>query len=142
MKPVKQTKFERENANCYAACLASIFEAGIEDVPQPAPDELADSQGWARYEARVQAEFLRPRGFFAISAPHRVGGHRPPGYSILTAQSPRNKGALHSVVALDGEIVFDPFLGDVKKLGRWHDWTVFMALDPAGVSAKEAHQSQ
>jgi hypothetical protein len=123
MIPVMQTLTRVPEANCFAACVASILEVSIEAVPN------FDGDDWyQRWNA-----WLRPRGLALLTWPASEGGWRPEGYSILGAESPRGDWA-HAVVCLDGEIVHDPHPVGMGKVGKWRDWTVFMALDPAKIA--------
>ena len=134
MKPVEQTRFNAHDGNCHSACIASILEVPLEAMPQPTVNEMTDCEGWALYQERLRRDFLHPRGLheftFGVCAADTGEVVRPPGYSILGALSPRT-GGLHSVVALDGEIVWDPHPQREMGVGEWHDWTVFVVLDPA-----------
>lgn len=39
MKPVDQTIVDRPDDDCFAVCLASVFEINIGDLPQPGKDD-------------------------------------------------------------------------------------------------------
>lgn len=133
MKPVEQTRFNAHDGNCHAACIASILEVPLDAVPQPTVAELADFEGWEGYLVRLRRDLLHPRNLHDIVIGVRDGlGNmvRPPGYSILCAVSPRT-GGFHAVVALNGEIVFDPHPQREMGVGEWSDWTIFTVLDPS-----------
>ena len=139
MIPVEQTRFNAHDGNCHPACIASVLEVPLEEVPQPTIDELADFEGWDRYRERLRRDFLHPRNLsdLALGVHDGLGGpFRPPGYAILCAVSPRT-GGFHSVVALDGEIVWDPHPEREMGVGQWNDWTVFTVLDPSKPVGKE-----
>jgi hypothetical protein len=137
--PVEQTRFNAEDGNCHPACIASILEVPLDAVPQPTVEEMASYEGWGQYCERLRRNFLHPRNLHDIAFPiHSVEGDlvKPPGYAILCAKSPRTSG-YHSVVAFNGEIVWDPHPQREMGVGEWSDWTVFMAIDPAKVAGKE-----
>ena len=50
MKPVYQTIFGKTNGNCFAACIASILEMDLEDVPHfcrgDNPEWMFDLNEW------------------------------------------------------------------------------------------------
>jgi hypothetical protein len=96
------------SADCLTACLASIFELGIDEVPVRAVDGwLEEAQRWvlARWGLHLET--------FAASQPgDRLSRQtwRPGGYTMLitTTDSPALGGLPHAVVALDGMIVHNP----------------------------------
>lgn len=123
MKPVTQTIFNadhtngEETGNCFASCIASIFELSLEEVPnfswigrQKHPESesepLPGSSDWWYY----LRDWLAPRGlmFLELTAD---GSHkdilRALGYHVLTGKSPRGD-FYHSVVGRGGKIVHDP----------------------------------
>lgn len=135
MIPVHQTRFGAEG-NCYAACIASIFEVPLADVPQCRSDELLSVEAWEDYHERLERDFFKPRGLYQTRGAAYTGDgvlYRPPGYSILCIETPGVVGA-HAVVCLNAEIVFDPSpdsrpyeISTVQP----SDWTTFGVLDPA-----------
>jgi hypothetical protein len=129
MKPVEQTRLSGTDGNCFAACLASLFEVALDEVPQATPQELDkhNDDGWLQYTERLNQEFLLPRGFYIVT--FKYDGWKPRGYALLAAQSPRHDG-LHSVVCLDGEIVYDPHPRRDMGVGEWKEWDVLMVADP------------
>jgi hypothetical protein len=46
VKPVDQTEFERGQGNCLSACLASILEIGVDEVPNFCRAEEVAGPGW------------------------------------------------------------------------------------------------
>lgn len=108
MTPVIQTKLhDPENGirgNCFRACLASILEIPIDDIPC-----FEDMMSVEEPEIWVTAfaNWLTPLKMDAYEV--EVGkGETPRGYTIATGPSPRYPDVLHSVVALDGKPFFDP----------------------------------
>jgi hypothetical protein len=104
MKPVMQTRYGWPHGNCYAACVASLMELPIEDMPVIPADgnfnELWDA-------------WLAERGFARICFRH-APDLIVKGYQILCGKSPRDvrneKGERvdHATVGLDGKFVHDP----------------------------------
>ncbi len=123
MKPIHQTKFGVEEGNCFQACIASILEIPIEDVP--------GRQGTTEDEDRAIRDWLREQyGMgFACTSVARDWDWVPPGYSILVGASPRGYWH-HTVVCLDGEMVHDPHPDGTFVTSR-AEWYVFTVLDPA-----------
>ena len=107
MRPVDQTTFGFPGGNCFSACVASILELPIEDVPYFMGDGTAEGTGgqwWDRFLA-----WLAPRGYVAVY--HPEGSAAPEGLHILSGHSPRrpeDRGAMHAVVARGTEILHDP----------------------------------
>lgn len=95
-----------EPGDCYAACVASILELGLADVPHfmdTGPDHGRNNRLWwfalvgfaSMYGMFVQSLSLSPGEVIALR-----------GYSILAGPGPR--GHRHVVVGWDGEQVHDP----------------------------------
>jgi hypothetical protein len=129
MTPVEQTILAPPLGNCYAACIASVLECSLDEVPQPREDKGGTPEGWEQYLTRLHEEFLYPRNLRTVFL-DATTGYVPAGYSILGAVSSRGDW-LHAVVAFDGEIVYDPH--PLREMGvrEWKDWTIFQVLDPS-----------
>lgn len=134
MVPVQQSKTGHRRGDCFAACLASIFEVKIEDVPE-FTEEL-----W-----HVQlTEWLSGRGM-SFAYIHAERGVTPPkGYSIASTEFEMTDGkrGTHCVVALDGRVAWDPFPGKSAALlassySFISHWLVFTALDAAKLVKKQ-----
>lgn len=102
MKPVFQTQTGKAG-NCFSACLASIFEVDIAEVPNFFEVSDDDEGWWA-----VVRDWLRPRGFgvmfLQLNDPEHLKGFT--GYFIVAGLSTR--GIYHAVVYKDGVLVHDP----------------------------------
>jgi hypothetical protein len=115
MKPVIQTKFNSEG-NCFAACIASLFECDINEVPF-----LGKEESWEDYELRLN-DFLRKcyqvfmyveeydldryKHFFEVDLNdtyYIVGGDAERGY-------------YHAVVYKNGQLAHDPHPSGVGLL--------------------------
>ena len=97
MVPVTQTIFGAPNGNCYAACLASILELPIKDVPN------------ANGNIDSVNRFLATRGLGVVRIPYSESAWktiRRGAWCILFGVSPRE--LLHAVVGKDGVMVHDP----------------------------------
>lgn len=128
MIAVDQTTFGFPGGNCFSACLASILELPIDDVPYFMGDSLEDDGGawFKRFE-----EWLAPRNLYPVC--FRVGdGWRPEGLHILSGKSPRalaSPKALHSVVARGRDVVHDPHPSRAGVLSH-DDVVLLVPLDP------------
>lgn len=121
MTPVVQTETELGRGNCLAACVASLLNLNISDVPN---FRLFDDQ-WGKLQ-----EWLGARGMVAIRFPASTEiVMMPPTHCILTGNSPRNP-VLHAVIGKwiygDLEIVHDPH-PDGTGLDGSPKWITFFA---------------
>jgi len=127
MKPVQQTVTEPGKGNCLAACVASLLELPIEDIP-----DLDGRNNWVGLQS-----FLLTHGLQALwfSLQHGMSGRHPKeALCILIGGSPRSTSLNHAVVARDKygdfENVWDP-----HPEGGWLDGepkyaVYFVAADP------------
>jgi hypothetical protein len=128
VKPVDQT-VRGKYGNCFAACMASIFELSIEDVPQPDPNNRASF--WSTWR-----KWLAERNLYAAhiycTDEHPLTGVR--GYYIAGIEwDDREDG--HAVVGKDWAIVHDPcpekrITSENLQGGRIEYLTVFTVIDP------------
>lgn len=116
MKPVDQTTFGQGTGNCFSACVASVLELAIADVPyfMGAGDEwFSEFVAWCA-KRQIDVDF-------STAFPAPAGAH-----VIVGGTSPRTGGG-HACVALDGAIVHDPHPDRTGLVGDWWDW---IALTP------------
>lgn len=119
MKEVEQVGSD----DCFAACVASIFELPLSDIPN-----FVGDRGPQWFSGLLA--WLEPRGYSALFVDFSEECHRPRGYSILSAWSVRGPFN-HAVVALNGKVVWDPSPLRHQGIGGWRYWTVITALDPS-----------
>jgi hypothetical protein len=102
MKPVQQTQVDKGNGNCWAACLASILELPIEEVPdfKQQKDFYGDTVRWLNEQnlTLVQVQLAGPHWPFFFNG--QV-------YTILSGHSPRGDW-MHSVVGDGLNPFYDP----------------------------------
>ena len=121
MKPVKQTILNGTRGNCLAACMASIYDLRLEDVPN-----FVLQKGPAWWDSTI--EFMETRGHWplVIDALTWTETKRVPfGYHIMTGPGPR--GFEHAVIGLNGEIAHDPHPSG-EGLLETHEYLLFVAL--------------
>ena len=97
MIPIIQTEFGEKDGNCLTACIASILEVSLDEVP-PTPDDLA----WLRMLA---AKLKAAHGVMPL-----LVDSLPPwwdGHVIGYGRSPRGTHN-HAVVMKNDEVVHDP----------------------------------
>lgn len=99
MNPVEQTELTSPDGNCFAACVASILELSLTDVPDyKGPGWLDRWQDW-----------LAPRNltFINFSA---EGDWRPRGYTLPAAESKRGPPWFAKTERSSGTLI---------RRGRW-----------------------
>ena len=118
MRRVLQTRTGAPNGNCTAACLASIFEVPLDEVPDPRwPDDILWSEGQEKTltrrghlarETRAQAfqDFLARYGVYSLNVKFDDLNGFLVGYTIGAVTNPR--GIPHAVVCYNGKIEWDP----------------------------------
>jgi len=128
MIPVKQTVTTVPGGNCFSACIASILEMDIEDVPYFMGDlEQIEDPEFDWFTGFLS--WLFGKGYWAIPLPLN-NAWRPDGLYILSGKSPRGDYD-HSVVASGTEltIVHDPHPDNTGILTH-DDVVVIVPLDP------------
>jgi hypothetical protein len=127
MVPIDQTITGPEDGNCFAACLASILELPIEQVPNIChlgEDWLTDCNKW-----------LRRFGFWMV--PMLIEGvnmqtqerepWKPEGWHIIAGDN--QNGDRHAVVGYNGRTMFDPN-PNRKGLKNITEYYVFVSRCP------------
>lgn len=125
MKEIYQTNFGYPGGNCFAACIASIFECEISDIPNFT--DLNDDN-WADEIAKR----LKPYNIATVAYDLQQLGFdwHPSGYYIGAVQSPRFD-CLHAVVCFDGKSVWDPHIEQNAYDLSVKYCDVFYPIDPS-----------
>lgn len=148
MIPVEQTIMGGDSTmpgvhgNCLQACVASIFELPLDEVPH----FVGEDDWWNAWRTWIEG-----RGFMLGNAFHtfedheqtKLNGHPSDGiYWIATVKSPRlvkenGEPGLHSIVMCGGEVAWDPHperhLGHLGFVGLGY---TFIAPDPSRLMLK------
>jgi hypothetical protein len=144
MIPIEQTTLGGDSTmpgvrgDCLRACVASVFELPIEDVPH----FVAEDDWWNAWRRWTEDRgFILGNAFhsFEDDDPTNLNGHPSEGiYWIATVKSPRlvkedGTPGLHVVVMRGGELAWDPHPGPKKgeHLGFVGHGYLFVAPDPA-----------
>jgi hypothetical protein len=101
VRPVIQT-YTGENGNCFAACLASILEIPLSDIPDFGGDDVFLDQ---------VAQFLEPMDLYYIQVPVYDGAIErmfEAGDTFHTIEGTSPRGGQHAVVGCNGVMVHDP----------------------------------
>lgn len=136
MRPVDQTVFTVPGGNCFSACVATLLELDLGEVPyfmgEEPPDRPSDWFGHF-------AAWLSRHGFYPLccALPDQGdGGWRPHGLHILSGLSPRAKELgetwQHSVVARATEIIHDPHPSRAGVLSH-DDVVILVPFDPGRI---------
>lgn len=113
--------YQTRHNNCVAACVASVFELELSQVPD------FDPMTWGE----ELVEWLLPKGlcFVNIAFAHE---YVPQGYSLGTtkAGSAFPPDYKHCVVCKDGKIVWCPKIGTVDGMEMSDEYLIFYPLNP------------
>jgi hypothetical protein len=109
MRPVDQTTFGHPGGNCFSACVASLLELRIGEVPY-FMDESGGRPKWFQQLDTWLAPFCLYALHFSVTPEHAELYDKqdlwPKGYFILNGRSPRGD---HAVIARgSGVAAFDP----------------------------------
>lgn len=131
MIKVQQTLFGK-GGNCFAACIASIFELPLGWVPNFCAETRMPWLDFANH-------WLAPLGLMIINLRILEEGEFewPRCYHIISGHTVRHPKLLHSVVGFAGKMVHDPH-PDGSGLTEVRDYDVFVCLDPAKSDAVSA----
>ena len=140
MIPVIQTKVGVPGGNCFAACLASLFELpSADDVPNFCYD-VPDGEDWMEPASRWCIEQFG-FGLFTMRSPEGAEWddaarymsqffERSGAYVIAGVHTARGRH-LHAVVMQAGKVIHDPYPGGSEVVGRPVDYTILFPVDVA-----------
>ncbi len=114
------------NGDCLRACIASILETSIENIPHFLRSGSAKD---CNNELNL---FLAKRGLFLLDVEYSGAkaildaniliGHAC--YHLIAGPSPRHKDLYHSVVGRNGDIIHDPHPSRDNLGGTHKDWVI------------------
>lgn len=126
MKPVDQTSLHDKETDtggdCWRACLASILEVPITDVP-----DFVNEHG-GRYVTETR-NWLEAFGLWLVEV--RYHGNFP-GYMIASGPSPRHRDVHHAVVWKGRTMAHDPH---PSRDGIWGDPQEYSMIVPLNAAA-------
>ncbi len=128
MIEIHQTIFGKPHGNCFQACVASVLEIPLDDVPHfcggANPEWFAQARDFvaARSELTLLLVQAGPEWLPTVAAMEC--------YSIVGGRSPRGD-FLHSVVYFGDHLVHDPHPSGDGIVGAPEDWIFFVAKNPA-----------
>ena len=134
MKPVNQTLFGdgtngSDYGNCFPACLASILEYPLQDIP----NFCEDKDNWFQHANMWLSEFGLSYFDCKMGVADLEHNSQHWGYHLICGQSARG-AILHNVVGKEGKIVHDPHPSKLGLIGEREDWSygLIIVRDPAG----------
>lgn len=142
MKPVDQTRMydpthQQPPGNCWAACIASILEVSLDEVPDEAyfwRPGMHPRKSWPAYYESVM-RWLAERNLTLVSVNvSNVLVDWTDCWEILSGPSPRDPKILHAVVGFAGKIAHDPHpsrAGLVEVEGQHWSREYFVTVDPS-----------
>ena len=122
MNKVYQTDETCETGNCLAACIASILEVPLEEVPSPEKN-ISAQEDWDEYFIKL-LKYLRKHGLGLISITENPGvaDHlKIKGYKIGIFSN-KNSNVRHAVVMLGNRVVHDPSSNPIKRKKKDLEW--------------------
>ncbi len=130
MKPVMQTKFGKPEGNCWAACIASMLEVGIDAVPafpveDGKPHWYDATKEWLHSEHGLDLLSLHVD---LTKADQRRYWRDSKCYWIAGGKSPRGDFQ-HATIFKGIELAHDPHPSGEGFLGDPTDATVFVPID-------------
>jgi hypothetical protein len=120
MRPVEQTCFDLKNGNCFAACIASILELPLEEVPNfcgegfDAPTWFVDFSKWAEERGLAVVSTSWPGTNLIINNSYAIlcgKSHRGNPHAIVGASrylGSRDNGNGTQSFEYDFEVAWDP----------------------------------
>lgn len=120
MKRVTQTTFGKPDGNCFEACLASVLELSLKDVPHFTNDDwFYQYNRWLQWNFSLQLSIVAPSILLTLN---------PNTYTIANGFNQRK--AFHSVVMQGEVLVHDPN-PDNGGLTQIESVLMFVAVNPA-----------
>jgi hypothetical protein len=136
MWEITQTRTGKDG-NCFAACISSIFEIPLEEIPEFGDASFLDDVD----------TFLEPRGLYYVQVPlddESLSVVFRKGHILSTIEGLSPRGGLHACVALNGKLIWDPHPqdGTGRGLVREDCYGLFGARPRLFMSARKVIQAQ
>lgn len=132
MKPVQQTIFGQKKGNCLPACIASILEIPIDDLPnfcaKKGTNWITDTaewlhlHGWSMFYFSLNPRRKRKDG--RVNADWHFNIPRDALY-IAGGKSPRGNWN-HACIYRDNELIHDPHPDGTGLVGNPIDYTILV----------------
>jgi len=117
MRPAYQENTSTTDGDCARACIASLCEVSLSDIPEM-DWVAADNDDWSAHWEPVEM-WLKTRGLRLVFWNQWGDGwdtsKYPIGYALASSRSPRWSHG-HAYVVHDGELVHDPWTGSTSAV--------------------------
>ena len=133
MKPVMQTDFTFENGNCGEACVASILEIKLSDIPPlHNPNDPKDGHTYCKNMRKFLFKFGLSYVDISMNEGHDPKDFFKDCWVLATGPSPRatEDWHKHGVVWRNGKVIHDPH-PDGTGLKEIEMYGLFVKLDPS-----------
>lgn len=110
---------EGQHGDCMRACLASLLDLPISDVPHFAQID-ADGQGYFWFGV---TEFCRKQGYSFVTVKGSFVWAEDAIFHVIAGPSPRMAGVHHAVIGRNGQVFFDPHPSRAGLAGDPSEWT-------------------
>jgi hypothetical protein len=110
-KPILQTKFNK-NGNCLPACISTLFEININDVPYFGEKEeswVVEFSRWLNEKSNKYAMLCKLGNMKDVSI-----FNNSMLITIINSNNPEVER--HAVISVKDRIIFDPMTGEVEKI--------------------------
>ena len=134
MKEVMQKVFDPRKGDCVRACLASVFELPVDEVPNFWEQTQDPTEFWGLINEWLMENFGVRKIFLRYS--EKTADCLEGVLCIASGTSPRHTPGGHAVVWRDG-LLHDPHPSGDGLLGDPEDFMIFIPLDPRQISRKE-----
>lgn len=111
-----KTVYQNEKDNCLSACLASILELDITDVPNFYTDDTIEF--WRKVNSWLDKKDLKAIAWSDRGLKQIQKNHKDAGYGIVTMKSKDNNTS-HAFVSFNGIVFHDP--SDITSPIMRHD---------------------
>ena len=128
MIPIIQTKIGI-NGNCFAACIASIFEIKIIEAPNLMPEPLTDGDTQTDILNKWLYNYNLKYIEIGVAPIKKVVDLLNGVYHVIIGRSPLNKNLDHCVVGCGGIIIHDPHPDEIGIEG-FKKFGIFISLNP------------
>lgn len=131
MIPVKVTKKD----SCFMACVASILEVDIDDIPYFNEDELYENDEkinalrFSNYINRLNQTYLHDKNLHIYAVSFIDGMQIPKGYSIRLCQE-KDRKVGHAIVTLNGFYCHNPANRREDEYNYLDTFFIFSCLNP------------
>lgn len=134
MIKVYQTTFGEGEGNCLQACIASILELRLDQVPHFAKmygdNWLSEFAEWLRH---LCLSAITIKGFEPKTSTDLLNSSSLEDCYVIVGGEGWSEGVGHSVVYKGGEMVHDPVGKEGRGVKEPEDITIIFHLDPAKV---------